>query len=130
MTNNAAARAAALACAVFAYVGAVSGNLAFADEPCTRGRVDVDRENRKLVVHFENRCQDKVDCKITWKLRCNRGASEVREASVELRPHGSEYVEANALSCGDGDWDISPPKWRCDSLAEEPTRSSGKRQRR
>lgn len=135
MAHFAAVRTAALAvCAYLAIAGAAMEKLVHADPPCTRGTVKVDHDQRRLVVTLDNRCDAHIACKVSWRLRCGRAAYQERDAAVSLEAHGEERIEANATSCdGEGDWEITPPRWRCDEPVEiraqkEPF--TGKRPRR
>ncbi len=130
MLYNAAVRTAVLAFA-FAIVGAASEKLAHGSPPCTKGRVEVDNDKRTLIVSLDNHCDARIPCKVTWRLRCNRGPAQEKEEAVQLEAHGDQRIEATASMCSsDGDWEISPPRWRCDEPVEISERPSGKRPRR
>ena len=120
MTHNAAALAAALvlvaACASLGAAGERSARDG-ARGPCARAQVHVDEEHQKVLVSFGNRCEEKLSCQVSWAVRCGKGASEEKSDRVTIEGHGESQVEASAVSCGDGDWRITPPRWRC----EEPS---------
>jgi hypothetical protein len=121
MTYNAAARAAALALAVAAGAGAATERSAFADgRPCTEARVSVDEVNRKVTVSFHNRCETHIGCRVQWALRCGKGSAQAREEEVRVEGRSDNAVVASGLSCGDEDWRINPPRWRCDEPDDTP----------
>lgn len=101
---------------------AVSAQAGVADErprgeaprACASANVAVDEVNQKVIVSFSNRCAQKVSCAVSWGLRCGHGAMEAKGDLVSIDGHAESQLEASASSCGDGDWRITPPRWRCD----------------
>ena len=85
-------------------------------ERCTDGQVRLDSEGKRLEVAFKNRCESRVTCKVDWQLRCGADARQKRNDEIRLDGHAEERLSLSAASCGEGDWEISPPRWRC----EEP----------
>jgi hypothetical protein len=133
MDHIAAARAAALALLTFAGVGAATESSARADKRCTEALVNVDEMNRQVTVSFHNSCQEHVSCRVQWTLKCGgKGRGEDKSEELRIDGHGDNAVVASALSCGDADWRINPPRWRCDEPDETPTieHSSGKKKKR
>ena len=121
MTHNAAAKAAVLALGMFVLgAGAATERSAHAESrsPCTSAEVDVDVNARKVTVSFRNRCEVHIGCKVQWSLRCGKGSNVAKEEMIRVDGKGDASVIANAISCGDGDWRISPPRWRCDEPEE------------
>lgn len=113
MTHNAAAQAAALAVVL---AGAAWSTLVLANptERCTQVRVEVDAAGHKVLVGLQNACETRVGCTVSWNLRCGRRRSEARSERVWVEGRAEHQVEASASTCGDEDWAISPPRWRCD----------------
>jgi hypothetical protein len=127
MNHIAAARAAALA-AVLA--GVAGESYAYADEPCTRAQVTVDESGHKVIVAFDNRCDARIGCEVHWSLRCGKGSAEEKSETLRMDAHTESQVTASALSCGDADWRISPPRWRCDQPEDAVTQSTSTRRRK
>ena len=84
-------------------------------EHCTDGQVRVDSDGKRLEVAFRNRCDARVTCKVDWQLRCGRDGKQKRNDEVRLDGRGEERLSLSAASCGEGDWEISPPRWRCEA---------------
>ena len=82
--------------------------------PCTNVNVSVDEQHQKVVVAFSNHCESKTSCAVSWSLRCGKGASEPKSERVSIEGHSESQLEASALACGDVDWRITPPRWRCE----------------
>ncbi len=127
MNHIAAARAAALA-AVLA--GVAGESYAHADETCTRAHVTVDESGRTVVVAFDNRCDARIGCEVHWSLRCGKGSAEEKSEALRMDAHTESQVTASALSCGDADWRISPPRWRCDQPEDAVTQTSSSTRKR
>lgn len=96
-------------------------------EHCTDGKVRLDSDGRRLEVAFRNRCDARVTCKVDWQLRCGEGGRQKRNDEVRLDGRGEERLSLSAASCGEGDWEISPPRWRCE---EPPSIVDGEKPRR
>jgi hypothetical protein len=120
MNHMAAACAAALAVVTASAAGE---SYAYADEPCTKAHVAVDERGHKVVVSFDNRCDARIGCEVSWSLRCGKGGAEEKSEVLRMDAHTGGEVIASALSCGDDDWHISPPRWRCDE-PEDPVNGS------
>lgn len=121
-------RAAAFAAALALLAGVAPSSYVHAEPRaaparCASVRVEVDAERHKVYVDLRNACEARVGCDVSWTLRCGRGAAEQRSERVMLDGRGEHRVEASALSCGDDDWRISTPRWRCDSV-DQASRSS------
>ncbi len=126
MHHNLAARAAALALCV----GVAWGTLASADpSACARGHTELDREQKRVVVTFENGCDARVGCAVSWTVRCGRSRVEHRSEQLRIDARGEATVTASAQVCGDDEWRISDPRWRCDE-PEGPVTESSKPPRR
>ncbi len=133
MTHNAAAWAAALMLvAVCESLGAARERSAreAADGPCAQANVIVEEQHQKVVVSFSNRCAAKVSCVVSWSVRCGKGATEAKSDRVSIDGHSESQLEATALHCGDGDWRITPPRWRCDEPSAPVEELSAQRSRR
>jgi hypothetical protein len=133
MIHNAAACAAALTLAFLVGPGVATQRSAFADKrSCTDVGVSVDEVNRKVTVSFHNHCATHVGCRVQWSLRCGKGSPQSKEEEIRVDGRSDNAVVASALSCGDEDWRINPPRWRCDEGDEAPVveHSSGTRKRR
>lgn len=87
---------------------------AYAEPRCARGTVHVDSEHQRLEVALSNPCDALVTCKVTWRVTCGQAAAQELSEDVRLDAHGEQRVVASAAACGDGDWYIAPPKWRCE----------------
>ena len=87
---------------------------ASAEPRCARGSVHVDSEHQRLEVSLSNPCDSLVTCKVTWRLTCGHEAAQEKSEDVRIDAHAEQRVTASAASCGDGDWYIAPPRWRCE----------------
>lgn len=102
-------------CTLLLSAASLPSRSAYADH-CTDGHVRLDSDGKRLEVAFHNRCDQRVTCKVDWQLRCGKDAKQARLDEVHLDGKAEERVSLSAASCGEGDWEISPPRWRC----EEP----------
>jgi len=130
MTHKAAASAAALSrAAAFALLlaGAAWPSHALANDRCTEVHVEVDAQGHKVLVDLKNSCEARVGCHVTWTLRCGHGRAEERGEKVWIEGRTDQRVEASAASCGDDDWQISPPRWRCDETHATTTTTKPRR---
>jgi len=93
---------------------------ASAEPRCARGTVHVDGEHKRLEVALSNPCDSLVTCKVTWRLTCGQAAAQEKSEDVRLDAHTEQRVTASADACGEGDWYIAPPRWRCEEI--EPIR--------
>jgi hypothetical protein len=101
---------------------------AYAQPHCTRGSVNVDRDGKRLEVALSNECDALVSCKVSWRVQCGREAVQEKSEDVRIDARGEQRVTASASACGDGDWYIAPPKWRCEETT--PIRDGDKPHRR
>lgn len=103
---------------------------AHAEPRCTRGSVRVDNDHKRLEVALSNSCESLVTCKVSWRLTCGHEATQERTEDLRIDGRHEEHVFASASACGDSDWYIAPPKWRCEEIITDGEKPARKRRER
>lgn len=68
-------------------------------------------DQRELVFTLQNKCKDRLECKVAWEVTCDAGA-EPQQRSALVDAGAREDFHASASECP-GDWRISPARWTC-----------------